>query len=104
MTFYLILSTAPSKKVGEKLARLLVQNRLAACVSVIPQVRSFFGWKGRLERAEESLLLAKTTRAKFARLERFLKTNHPYEVPEIIALPIAEGLPSYLKWLREWVS
>jgi len=86
---------------AEEMARALVENRLAACVNVIPEVRSFYWWEGRLCDDPESLLVVKTTEARFQDLVSFVKANHPYTVPEIIALPVSEGNPDYLRWVEE---
>lgn len=99
--YYLVLSTAPSRKTGEKLARQMVHKKLAACVSVLPGAVSYFRWKGKIDKSKEVLLLAKTSRVLFSSLCRFLKKNHPYEVPEMLALPVEKGWPDYLRWMEE---
>jgi periplasmic divalent cation tolerance protein len=86
------------------LAGGLVEQRHAACVSILPGLTSVYAWKGQIESAEESLLLIKTRLANFSELERFIKQQHPYEVPEILAIPVQEGSADYLAWLRESVS
>jgi periplasmic divalent cation tolerance protein len=86
------------------LAGGLVEQRLAACVSILPGLTSVYAWKGQIESAEESLLLIKTRLANFSELERFIKQQHPYEVPEILAIPVQEGSADYLAWMRESVS
>lgn len=92
------LCTAPADH-SERLARAVVDERLCACVNVVPQVRSFFRWEGRTDVADEQLLVAKTTRAGFAALRDRLAELHPYDVPEVIALDVAAGLPAYLSWV-----
>jgi len=94
-----VLNTCGSAEEAERLARRLVDERLAACVSVITPVRSFYRWKGAVADTAEWLLVIKTSRALFARLRAALESTHSYEVPEIIALPVIEGSANYLSWL-----
>jgi periplasmic divalent cation tolerance protein len=94
-----VLMTAATAEEATRIAELLVNQKLAACVQILPEMRSIYVWKGELQREKEVLLLAKTTRANFAELEREVRAIHGYETPEIIALPIAEGSEPYLKWL-----
>lgn len=91
--------TAPRGRKAEALAKGLVAARLAACVNVVPGVVSHYRWKGRLHRDAESLLVAKTTAAKLAALKRWIASNHPYEVPEVLALTATDGARPYLRWL-----
>jgi len=86
------------------LACALVENRLCACVSVVPGAISRYRWRGRIERAEEAILIAKTLASRYPEVEAFLKREHPYECPEILKIPIEAGLPAYLDWIRESVS
>ncbi len=95
-----VLSTSSSKEEAEKIARLLVEERLAACVNVLPGLRSFYRWKGKVEDAAEWLLLIKSSRGKFDKLQATLEKLHSYEVPEVIALPIVDGSKNYLLWLE----
>ena len=96
----LVLVTCGSEEEASRIARALVESRLAACVNIVDApVRSVYRWKGRVERAEEHLLLVKTRRGRLKALEAEVKRLHSYETPEIIALPIAEGLRTYLAWL-----
>jgi periplasmic divalent cation tolerance protein len=96
-----ILSTASNEEEAAKLAALLVEHRLAACVNVLPRVRSFYRWKGAVESAEEWLLVIKSSRALFGEVSALLQKQHSYEVPEAIALPVVDGAPNYLAWLDE---
>lgn len=96
-----VLVTCPSLPQAERLARLIVQERLAACVNVVPGVRSYFRWQGRIDRASEVLLIIKTTFTGFPRLARAIKAQHSYDVPEIIALPVLAGHPPYLAWVHD---
>lgn len=86
---------------GEKLARLLVENRLAACVNVVDKVKSFFWWDGAVQNDTESLLIAKTTQARFDELLIFVRKNHPYDLPEVIALPLTDAFADYVDWVKE---
>ena len=100
-TVLLVLCTCPEGgDSAQRLADALVKGRLAACVNIIPGLRSLFHWEGRLEQERECLLLAKTTRGAWPRLERELLALHPYSVPEILAIPLAHGQESYLSWVR----
>ncbi len=95
-----VLITAPVEK-GEEIANFIIENRLGACVNVVPKVNSTYWWKGKVERDEEALLVVKTSLKNFGRLKERVKEIHPYSVPEIIALPIIEGNEEYLGWIDE---
>ncbi len=94
-----ILSTCASDAEGEKLARMLVERRLAACVNLVPRIRSIYRWKGDVETAEECLLIVKTSRELFEPLRRILEEAHSYELPEALALQVVDASPAYLNWL-----
>ncbi len=94
-----ILCTCSSDEEGLKIARLLVEKRLAACVNIIQPVRSIYRWQGKVEDAPEVLLVIKSRRPLFEELRKAIATAHSYQVPEIIALPIIDGAPSYLDWI-----
>jgi periplasmic divalent cation tolerance protein len=96
-----ILSTCGSEEEGERIARALLADRLAACVNVLPGVRSFYRWKGQVEDAAECLLVIKSSRPLFGALRNAIRKSHSYEVPEVVALPIIDGAPDYLAWLHE---
>jgi periplasmic divalent cation tolerance protein len=96
--------TAGSPEEAEKLARVLVEERLAACVSQVKSIRSVYRWQGQVEQSEEELLIIKTRKDGFAALEKRVRELHTYAVPEIIALPVVAGSAAYLDWLREQVS
>lgn len=98
--FFVVLSTVPSREVGLEIAHLCVNENLAACVSVAQGLISVFKWEGKVDEASESLLLAKTDKNKVGKLISKLKEIHPYEIPEIIAIPIREGYPPYLAWIK----
>jgi periplasmic divalent cation tolerance protein len=99
-----VLTTCASAEEAEKIARVLVEKRLAACVNVLGGVRSFYRWKGTLEDASEWLLLIKSKRELFAQLRAALEAAHSYEVPEIVVLPIIDGSAAYLSWLDAQVE
>ncbi|MCK4632810.1 MAG: divalent-cation tolerance protein CutA [candidate division Zixibacteria bacterium] len=84
---------------ASKMARRIVEERLAACVNILPKIESFYWWEGKIERDEESLLIAKTTQQKIEKLITFVRDNHPYPVPEVIAFPLSEGLPDYINYV-----
>jgi periplasmic divalent cation tolerance protein len=94
-----VLNTCASAEEAERLARSLVERRLAACVTVVSPVRSFYRWKGAVADATEWLLVIKTSRPMFERLRAALESTHSYELPEILALPVIEGSADYLAWL-----
>jgi len=96
-----VFITTSSYEEAHKIADTLVSQRKAACVNIVPKVNSLFRWKGRIEDAEESLLVVKTRAKLFPEVINLVKGIHSYEVPEIIALPIVEGNPDYLKWIDE---
>jgi len=94
-----VFSTASSSEEAEKIARALVNDRLAACVNVIPSVRSFYRWQGKIEDSPEFLLLIKSSRERFDVLRVALEKLHSYEVPEVIAMPVVDGSRNYLNWM-----
>ena len=98
-----VLSTVARPQDALRIARVLVERRLAACVSVVPGLVSLYRWNGAVQQDRERLLVIKTRRAGYAALQRALQSLHPYEVPEILALPVAAGGPAYLAWLDESV-
>jgi len=99
--YVLVLCTAPTADVATELARGLVAEKLAACVNFFAQVSSMYTWKGVLEQQQEVQLLIKTRRERYADVERWLVEHHPYEVPEVVAIPIQAGSAPYLAWVRE---
>jgi len=95
-----VLTTTPNQDEAESLAKRIVEARLAPCVQVLPQMKSFYFWEGAVQNDTEHLLLIKTLEDKFDSLERFIQDNHSYEVPEIVALDAKEVSESYLGWLN----
>lgn len=99
MPALLCLCTCPDEPTAARIARALVEARLAACVNLLPAVRSVYRWQGRVEEAGEALLLIKTAPERFPALRERLVALHPYELPELIAVETAAGLPAYLDWI-----
>ena len=97
----IVLVSCPDAKTAESISKALLAKRLAACTSTIPGVRSRYWWKGKLEAADEVLLIAKTTADRYPDVEKAVKTLHPYELPEVIALPIIKGSREYLDWITK---
>lgn len=97
----MVLVTAPSAEVAASMARTLVEERLAACGNVLAEVRSIYRWEGRLHDDAEALLVLKTTRARLEALRDRVLALHPYEVPEVLALPVEAGSAAYLRWLAD---
>ncbi len=100
----LVLSTFPDAATARRIARQLVEAKCAACVNILPALESIYRWEGKVEEAKETLVLIKTTTDRFAALQDSLRQLHPYDVPEIIALPVDRGLPEYLRWVGEVCS
>ncbi len=98
--FVVVMVTSPEREEARKIARTLLEKRQAACVGIHPKGESYFWWRGEIDRAEELLLIAKTTRELLEGLIATVKEIHGYEVPEIVALPLVGGSREYLDWLR----
>lgn len=97
----LVLANVPDQPVAEKIATALVEQGLAACVNILAPATSVYRWQGKMQRESEIPLLIKTTQARYQELERAILQLHPYDVPEIIALPVTAGLPAYLAWMQD---
>ncbi len=95
----LVITNLPDEASAKTLAAALVCERLAACVNILPPCRSIYRWQGAIEDAQETPLLIKTLSTRYEALEAAIRARHPYELPEIIAVPIARGLPDYLNWV-----
>ena len=96
---FVVLVTAPSEATAVEIGRTLVDERLAACVNVVPGMRSFYRWKGSIEDSAEWLLVIKSSRERFDALRTALEKLHSYEVPEVIALSVIDGSQNYLNWM-----
>jgi periplasmic divalent cation tolerance protein len=95
----LILCSCPNQEIAQKLAFMLVEKQLCACVNIVPSITSVYRWQGRVETAQEQLLLIKANQSAYAAIENLLTSQHPYDVPEIIAVAIERGLVTYLNWI-----
>ncbi len=95
----IVYSTVPDRDTGERIAGQLLEYRLAACVSLIPGVISHYRWRGKVEHANEVLMMIKARARDYPRLESALRSQHPYELPEIIMVPVSGGLAEYLHWI-----
>jgi periplasmic divalent cation tolerance protein len=100
----IVLTTAASEEEARKIARHLVQRRLAACVNIVPQIASIYRWQDNVEEAREWLLIVKTTAAAFGEVRQTIAELHSYDVPECVCLTVEDGLPTYLEWITESVS
>ena len=98
--YQLVLTTCPDTEAAERVAQALVTERLAACVNILPIAKSIYLWKGEVESAAEQLLIIKSMARAFRSIQKRILELHPYELPEVIAVPIADGLPDYLAWIR----
>ncbi|HHF42832.1 MAG: divalent-cation tolerance protein CutA [Candidatus Aminicenantes bacterium] len=103
-SFSLVLTTVPDQATGESLAHLLLEKRAAACVTIIGGGESFFWWEGKVQKEKELVILIKTKKDNFNQLVELISRHHPYEVPEIIALPIEAGFQPYLEWIKNETS
>ncbi|MFZ6864458.1 divalent-cation tolerance protein CutA [Undibacterium sp. Ji67W] len=97
----LVITSCPDKQTALVIAEKVLANKLAACVNVLPEVMSLYTWAGKQEVTTEVLLQIKTTNEAFSALQNCITEVHPYEVPEIIAIPVVAGLPAYLQWVNE---
>ncbi len=101
MEALIVITTVPDSDIAVKMAESIFNNRLAACIHQFPAGISKYIWQGKLETATEIMLFIKTSSDRYAALEQMIRKNHPFEVPEIIAIPVINGLPSYLSWIFE---
>ena len=97
----LVLTNFPDRASAEQAAQTLVESHAAACINILTECNSVYRWQGKVETANEVPLLIKTTRAAYAHLEATLRAHHPYELPEIIAVPVITGFPGYLQWVAQ---
>ena len=99
-TIQIIFCTVPDTETGHRIADRLVEYHLAACVNLLPGIESVYRWQGQLQKDAEVLLMIKSRSADYADIEAAIRALHPYELPEIIAVPLSDGLPAYLDWVR----
>ncbi len=97
----LVINTCPDESIAKILAHHLIERKLAACVNILPKVTSIYAWQGEINTDQEVILLIKTSAQRYAALEQVLESQHPYETPEIIAIPIERGLDTYLQWITQ---
>jgi len=100
----MVYVTVPNRDEAEKIATLLVKQKLAACVNILGEIQSVYEWKGVIERSKEIAMVAKTTTGQYAALEQLIKSHHSYECPCIVAWPIERGYPPFLAWVNETVK
>lgn len=96
-----VLTTAPDEQTANRLAKLIIEKSMAACVNISASMTSVYSWKGEFQQGKEHQLTIKTTQSRYAELQQLIVDQHPYELPEILALPIVAGLPAYLDWVNE---
>ena len=99
MSALLVLTNLPDRAAAEKLADALIEQRVAACVNILSPCRSVYRWQGAVQHDEEHPVMIKTTAERYAALEAAIRAVHPYELPEIVAVPVERGLPAYLDWV-----
>lgn len=104
MVLIVVLTTTPSEAEAESLAKKILEAKLAACVQVLPSMKSFYFWEGKVQSDSEHLLFIKTLAEKFDALEKFIKENHSYDVPEIVALQASKVSQEYSNWVKDYVS
>lgn len=97
----IVMTSLPDREAAKRLALLLVERGHAACVSILADCMSVYRWEGSIETASEVPLLIKTTASAYPRLEKEIRSNHPYALPEILSVPVGSGLPAYLEWVAE---
>jgi periplasmic divalent cation tolerance protein len=104
MSTLLVLTNLPDRAAAERLAQMLIEKRVAACVNILAPCRSVYRWKDAVQQDEEHPMLIKTTAECYSALEAAIRAGHPYELPEIIAVPVERGLPAYLDWVAAETS
>lgn len=97
----MVFVTCPNNKVAENIANILLKKKLAACVNIIPKIKSLYWWEGKVEKGNEILIIIKTKSELFKKVENEVKRNHPYKVPEIVSVKIDKGFKKYLNWIEE---
>lgn len=100
MSVILVLTNLPDRAAAERLGETLIEKQLAACVNILAPCRSVYRWKGAVQHDEEHPMLIKTTAERYQALQQAIREGHPYELPEILAVPVEHGLPEYLQWVE----
>ncbi len=100
MSAILVITNLPNRDAAVRLAEVLIEARVAACVNVLAPCHSIYHWQGKIESAEETPVLIKTVAGRYPEVEKLISAHHPYELPEIIQVPIGSGLPAYLDWVE----
>ena len=100
----LVLTNLPDRDSAQRIAHSLIESRAAACVNILAECTSLYRWQDKIENVDEVPLLIKTTRTAYSRVEELIRSQHPYELPEIIAVSVVAGLPSYLQWVKQEIS
>lgn len=101
MSAIIIYCTCPNIETADRISRLIIRNHMAACVNQIKGVTSIYEWEGKIEQENEVLLIIKTTEKRFEAIKQLVSEEHPYELPELIAVPVTQGLPDYLEWITQ---
>lgn len=99
-----VLTTVPEIQESEELAKSIVESKLAACVQVVPKIKSYYFWEGKVQNEDEYLLLIKTLSSNFQKLAEFIRSHHSYEVPEVVALEASDVSDSYLSWMTDYLE
>ena len=102
--YLLVISTCPNQDVAKQLAGKIIDEHLAACVNILPNIVSVYKWQGSMEESSESMMLIKSTKQQYENLQSLIVEEHPYELPEVIAVPISGGLPEYLAWINNVIN
>ncbi|MDR3049241.1 MAG: divalent-cation tolerance protein CutA [Elusimicrobiota bacterium] len=102
--YLIVCITVPNKKTGNAIIKNILPKKLVSCINIISKVDSFYWWKSKICNTKELLLMMKTTHYNFKKLEKYIKEIHPYEVPEIISINIANGSKDYLDWIKEYTT
>ncbi len=101
MEYLLVITTTPNYRIAQKICKIILEKSLASCCQILGPMRSSFLWNKKIERTKEYLCFIKTTKRNYQQLETIIKDNHPYQIPEIVALKITTGLKEYLDWLNK---
>ena len=101
MSAIIIYCTCPDIETADRISRLAIRQHMAACVNQLPGITSVYEWDGKIQQNQEVLLIIKSTQERFDAIQNLIREEHPYELPELIAVPITQGLPDYLEWIKQ---